>query len=287
MGRTNIRLEKLSIAEKVGFLGAIAGLIGIWPVFMQGSKTAKVALAVILFSSLFLLIRRRCISASSVAHRILSDATPWLVLTIVITTTATLINVWQPKSGKIIAFKDGAIFNSHDHVTAHKRYIGAFGSDRTSLRWFTETDSHASAFRYEANVEITPTGLESSGGYVVFYDDPVDLLTAKELTFECKIVDFSGKPDIGVRIAVDNPRASGDRELVCYEFSSIASVAQPDGNWRHIKIPLNQFREIVRRPPFPEGLDANKINKLVFFVNVPIAKKCPKATWWFRDVQLR
>ena len=88
---------------------------------------------------------------------------------------------------------------------------------------------------------------------------------------------------MGVRLAVDDPTAVGDREKITYEIASLATHGPVSEKWTTFELPIAAFQQVRYEPPF-KGIDANTINKLVFFVDSRIAALCRKGTIWFSDI---
>jgi hypothetical protein len=284
------KTEDIRLIDKVAFVGGVAGVVALVPVFLgePPSTIWKLLIVTVLLGSIVFVSHRFCLLLVVQAHRFLSQLVPWAVVLTVFNTAIIFSYVRKSPSVRVVRFVNGALFNSYENVgSLHNRFITAYGNDQNKLEWLVEDGQRSGAFSYTTDRNSIPTSFESSGGYIVFYDHPIDKLQCEELSFECKSLTSTGRADVGVRLAVDNPRATGDRELICYEFPSLASLANLDESWKEFRIPLRQFHETVRRPPFPEGLDANSINKIVFFVNVTVATNCPKATLWFRDIHIR
>ena len=283
-----MKSEKFGWVDRVAIIGSVASLLGLGAALLSDgvSRPLRVILALPLVGSLLFLFRRPFVQRLKSLHAALERTAPWMLLATLCVTGTILLVVWPVKRAGVIRFEpeQGATFNSYDHVTNHTPYITAFGSTTNSLEWIIEADKRTAAFNYEADVKIKPSGLESSGAYLTFYENPFDRHGLRSICFECKATGFNGKPDIGLRLAVDDPHGAGDRELRTLEFSSLAVMGPIDAQWRKFRIHLSDFKETVRRPPFPRGLDANTVNKIVFFVNTHSASNCPKATLWFRDL---
>lgn len=229
------------------------------------------------------------------AHKLLLAASPWTSFPILGVCLLLWLQIKPPQArghgSDKVSFHDAALFNSWDDQPSQSRYIYAFGSP-TLLMWLID-DEGAGRFSYVVDRSVThgDRGI-SSGGYLTFYDAPCDRLSHKRFTFSCKASDFDGTPDIGIRLCVDEPTAIGRRrERVAYEISSLAKLL--DGrqrlsrSWQHFEVDIGEFRQVRVDLPLPEEIDANTINKVVFFIDPVIAKKCNKATLWFRDIEFQ
>lgn len=182
----------------------------------------------------------------------------------------------------------GAIFNSWFHQPSHKKQIFAWGSLDHNLMWTLDEDK-SGRFSYDIDTTITnPHPDACSGGYITFYDRPCDRLTFNTLSFKLRATDFEGKPDIGIRLAVDDPKSTQDREKVAYELSSLNSYLDNkksiSNNYDYYVIDVSDFDMKRIEPPLPDGIDENTINKIVFFINGNIVNSCSKATIWIKDI---
>ena len=148
------------------------------------------------------------------------------------------------------------------------------------------------------------------GGILLFYDQPIDRLRYRWLSFEARATHLEddtrpacedgsvgaglGTTDIGLRLVVDDSKSSNpigagtiDRELAIYEIKSLASTSNGPlaRSWKEFRVRLADIE--MKRPPlrFPAGLDKNTINKLVFYIDGGIAQRCPKAKIWIRDIR--
>jgi hypothetical protein len=180
----------------------------------------------------------------------------------------------------------GLLFNSWENSSAkgHSKFIHVYNPDDRMLQWTITDDGKSGSFEYSSNSEITPAGLESSGGYITFYTSPCDKLKFKAVRFRCRASSTQGSPDVGMRLVVDNPHLQGDRELAVYELDSLNSVTPIEPGWKVYSLKLDLFELKALRPPLPEGIDMNTINKIVFYVDVKKAKKCKAATFEFSDI---
>jgi hypothetical protein len=213
-------------------------------------------------------------------HPRLLIASPWLLSLVLVLCAVTAVHVWPVKTSRHIMFYASGcgVFKSQDHQAAHGNYLSV-----DSL-WTITDDGRTGGFSYRTNPTEKPSQLASVGGYMTFYTEACDRLAFESLRIRCKATDANGVVDVGIRLAVDDPKASGDRELATYEVKSLRAYGQIDTTWRTFEIPLGAFEPRRNEPPYPRGLDANTINKLVFYVDARIATSCPQATLWFRDI---
>lgn len=219
----------------------------------------------------------------------LATLNPWMIICTLTMTVAILSFVWPRHRARPILFDKvrGAVFNSWNHREQSK-YIEAYGDRKNSQDWVVEDGGYTGSFTYEVNPDLQPSDGASSGGYITFYGEPCDRLSYRYISFRCKAISEKGSnADVGVRIVVDNPKAAGDRELATYEIKSLASTGNIGSNWKEYKLSLSDFERSRYEPPFPDGLDANTINKIVFFIDKEIATKCPKATLWFSNISFQ
>jgi hypothetical protein len=181
----------------------------------------------------------------------------------------------------------GAVYNSWgDSKAQHTRHIVAWGTEKGFLDWPITDGGLTACFHYQSDPNVPDTKEASSGGYLTFYDAPCDRLRYRMLHLQCRATDVEGQADMGIRLVVDDPRLAGNRELVVYELPSLRSFATIDGTWRNIRIPISEFQQRHYRPPLPSGLDANTINKIVFFVDNPIVGVCRQGTLWISEIAL-
>ena len=184
----------------------------------------------------------------------------------------------------------GAIFNSWLHQQSHKKQIYAWGSLDHDLMWTIDKDK-SGRFSYNIDDTITnPHPDACSGGYITFYNRPCDRLTFNTLSFKLRATDFDGTPDIGIRLAVDNPKDAQDREKVTYELPSLNSYLDNkksiSNNYEYYAIDIGDFKMTRIEPPLPDGIDENTINKIVFFINSDIVHSCSEATIWIKEITL-
>ncbi len=192
---------------------------------------------------------------------------------------------------KLLFFPDsGGIFNSANSVPAHKNAVLAWGSKPGDPTWVINgnTEIH---FSYKSNPEIYAKYPEaSSGGFFTFYDQPTDRTVYGYLRLACKVTNAAPDaiPDFGMRIALDDPKATGEREKVVYELPSVTEYFQGkrkiDSNWQDLSIPVDAFRQQPLVAPVPTGLNPNAINKVVFYLAPKTVQNCPQGTLWFRDL---
>jgi len=225
----------------------------------------------------------------SIAKRLqpyLVTTAPWLVVVVLILSALTLYHILPSKKAVLIGFDPGkcAVFNSWQHQPTHSKFLVAFGVTEP-LAWGFADNGSIGVFQYRTDPLIQPAPGPSSGGYITFYNDKCDRLQFRKLFFRCKATEVTGIPDVGIRLAVDNPRLSQDREMSAYEIESLRNYGTVDGSWHSFEVPLSDFKQVRNEPPFPPGLDENTINKIVFFVDSRIGQRAAKATLWFSDIK--
>jgi hypothetical protein len=214
-------------------------------------------------------------------HPRLSTIGPWLLPLVLAFSIGTLVCVLPFRTPRHILF-DAAkcgLFNSQDHQTQHTKFLHTDG-----VMWTIVDDGRTGGFSYHTDPGERASELTSSGGYITFYAEACDRLAFESLRFRCKASSAQGPVNVGIRLAVDDPKEAGDREKVTYVIRSLRAYGQIDGTWRTFELPLGAFEPNRYEPPFPRGLDSNTINKLVFYVDAEIATSCPQATLWFRDI---
>lgn len=319
------QLEKQGTGSKItifslistlgGFVLAIIAVLLIPSLSLWTVIVVALIVAIIIFAPLYLFGKRKfLVEPYKTAHSSFSHLTTWFVaLELVLLGILTYL-AWQqqhhyktlddlyklseriystvqpPRKVCLIRFDNarGAIFNSWDHQPQQTRHIYAFG-DPQKLLWLIDQES-AGHFAYKVDNNVKSNSPKaSSGGYIVFYENPCDRLAFREISFASRATGATGPPDVGIRLAVDDPKASGDRERVTYELPSLKEYYKGkqrlDETWQTFTVDIGDFQQTRFESPFPPGIDANSINKIVFFVNDDIGKSCPESTLWFRDIK--
>jgi serine/threonine protein kinase len=194
-------------------------------------------------------------------------------------------------SAEILFFPDsGGIFNSANSVAAHKNAVYAWGAKPGDPNWVLAGNTEI-RFSYKSNAAVYEKFPEAtSGGFFLFYEQPTDRTQYGQLRFSCKVSDApeGASPDFGMRIALDDPKAKGEREKIVYELPSVAEYFQGkrriDTNWQELTIALDAFKQQPLIAPVPAGLNAHAVNKVVFFLGPKSVQNCPQGTLWFRDL---
>lgn len=181
------------------------------------------------------------------------------------------------------------LYNHWSRNAARDGYTHVFTSEHAGNTWLFAQEEKSTRFSFLRHRNFQKDSAESSGGYITFYKRPLSRLVYKYLSFYVKVSEASGKPDFGIRLALDDPILQGDdREVVIYEVPSLGQLAKASLNtsWQRFELYIWQFEEVPARHSFPiaSGVDANNFNKLVFFVTDTIPEQCDKATFWFRDI---
>ena len=192
---------------------------------------------------------------------------------------------------KVLFFPDsGGIFNSANSQPAHKDAVIAWGPKPGDPSWVIVGNTEI-RFSYKGDLrEYEKYPEATSGGFFTFYTQPVDRTHYGVLKFSCKVTDAApdANPDFGMRIALDDPKATGEREKVVYELSSIDEYFQGkrkiDSNWQEFSIATKDFYQQPMTAPVPEGLNPNAVNKVVFFLSYRSVRNCNRGTLWFRDL---
>ncbi len=219
---------------------------------------------------------------------LLEKLTPWLILLLISINGLILYHTW-PIIGTISIRLDdakAALFNSYEHSLDIPPYL-AIVPNGDKFTWKISDGGRTGNFSVKVASDLEPTFNQSSGGYITFYGNPIDRLQYRTVHFRLKITDASGTPDIGIRLVVDNPKAAGDRELVTYEIESLAKYSKITEDWQAFDMPIGDFQQVRYEPPFPENIDANKINKLVFFIDNRIGKQCTNMTVWVSEIEFK
>lgn len=287
------------VNKKIAIFGLVVGLITTLLSFFELASSVNAILirgmgVVTVLGTLFWLFRKSLPSLYLWLYRRLDHMQPWFVFLILIIGIFIYQNIKPSTQITHIPFNrgNGAIFNSWQHQSHQNKHVIAFGNKKPlDLMWVI--DEYGTAhFSYETDLMVLPNdSLASSGGYLTFYRKPCDRLLYREISFDCRATNVIGMADVGIRLAVDNPNATGDRERVTYEIPSLKSYyngkRSVDGNWQNFSIGIGDFTQTRVETPLPQGVDENTINKVVFFVNLNIIKNCPKATLWFRDITFK
>ncbi len=198
---------------------------------------------------------------------------------------------WADQPAHIVFYQgSGAIFNSLASQPMLGSALMAWGEQPGSRAWGVGENGEVH-FSYKSDLSVLVIEKGAiSGGYSTFYDKPCERFTYRQIKFACKITGTKAgsKPDFGVRLAVDEPHAEGERERIRYEVSSLSEHYKGkrtfDETWQDFSIELKDFKQMPLVGPLPLGLDKNAINKIVFFVAYENIKDCPEGTLWFRDV---
>jgi len=204
-------------------------------------------------------------------------------------TSSAVVNPTKPPVHVAFDVQGAAIFNSLAQSPKHSA-LTAWGTQPGNLMWIVSEHGEAS-FSYAARLSVLENYPEaSSGGFVTFYRTPCDRVAYRAMKFTCRATGTTagGKPDFGVRLAADDPQATGEKERVTYVIPSVYQYYQAkraiDGDWQEFSIGLQDFKQAPLLVALPEGFNKNAINKIVFFVTYENVKNCPQGTLWFRDL---
>jgi len=191
----------------------------------------------------------------------------------------------------VVFFTDGGgIINSLRNNPNLKGALAAWGTKPGDDMWALGGNGEAS-FTYKADVAALAGHSEAVvGAFMTFYGTPCDRAAYRELRFACRITDTKagGKPDLDVRLAVDDPQATGEKERVIYGIPSLSGYYHGsralDAGWQQFAITLRDFKQLPLAAPLPAKFDQDAINKIVFLVTLESMQKCPEGTVSFRDV---
>ena len=197
----------------------------------------------------------------------------------------------KPAPVKILFFPNsGGIFNSANSQPAHRDAVLAWGQKPGDPSWVIKGNNEIH-FSYKGDLSTYEKFPEAtSGGFFTFYTQPIDRSLYSKLLFSCKVTDAAkdANPDFGMRIALDDPKATGERERVVYELPSIVEYFQDkrkiDSNWQDFSIAIEDFYQQPLTAPIPAGLNPDAINKVVFFLSYRSIRNCNHGTLWFRDL---
>lgn len=204
--------------------------------------------------------------------------------------SAAVVSPAKPPVHVAFDAQGGAIFNSLAQNPKLKSALTAWGTKPGDLMW-TVSERGEASFSYGARLSVLANYPEaSSGGFMTFYRTPCDRVAYRAIKFACRATGTAagGKPDFGVRLAADDPQATGEKERVTYVIPSVHQYHQGkraiDDDWQEFSIGLQDFKQTPLPAPLSEGFNKNAINKIVFFVTYENVKNCPQGTLWFRDL---
>lgn len=285
----NTQLNKTKpIYKEISLIGFLLGLIGFLAklFFRDLPSWFSISALIIFLCCVLFLIRNWIYPMLKRTHPHVEMIAPWLIVVLLFLSVLILYNS-LPKLNTVVIVKfdeaKGAIFNSWLHQP-HTKHLNAVGENNTPT-WRVSDEGVTGTFHFHVDPEKNASFNASVGGYITFYAQQIDRLRYDAVTFNCKVSNYDGTPDLGVRLTVDNPKATGDREIVSYEVSSLAKYSTLSAEWQSYSIPLNAFQQIRFEPPFPERIDENTINKIVFFVDNTIGDKCPRATFSISNIK--
>jgi hypothetical protein len=225
-------------------------------------------------------------------HGIATHLTPWMgvvgLVAIVLIYRAVRPPLPPTTIPIVIDTITGGIFNSWESLADAKGHIRAWGA-KDRLQWALD-DNGTGYFSYETDLASPATRQdESSGGYVTFYETPCDIRVYRHVKFALRATDYTGVPDIGVRLVVDDLSSSArNRERVIYELPSLnryrRAAPKVSRDWQIFVVDARDFTQTRLLPSAPSEDRRTHINKLVFFVDQTIAAASPRATLWVRDV---
>jgi hypothetical protein len=273
----------------IGFVLAISAYLGRVGALLPDPWKSRVNWSALALAFVFLLpLLPLLITVLKRLHMFLNTVESWLVLAVVVLSMVILRLVLPPSPPLHLPFDagKGALFNSTDSHPELKQHIWVWGESPGVLMWVIDSQ-RAAHFGYNSIPAQRDTNA-SSGGYFTFYGKPCDRKAFHQITFKCRALSPCAIPDVGIRLAVDNPSATGDRELVTYEVPSLSRYYEGkkriNGHWQSFTVDLGDFTQTRLLLPIPQGLDEDTINKIVFFVSDAIVRTCAQGELWFRDV---
>ena len=253
----------------------------------------RVILFIIAVATLLWLLRRKFNKLYESSHHLLLHLVPWFIICLLAINLIIFFIIRPSKQDRQIIFdkRMGAIFNSWQYNPIQRKYIYAWGSGPGDLMWIIDKYGTASfSYHIDSKVMVIDSSA-SSGGYMTFYGNPCERSNFREISFKCRAFFKSGRPDLGLRLVVDDPKELDDKELVTYEISSLRKYYRGkqefDETWQTFSIDINDFKRKRYEPPFPKWIDENTINKIVFFVNTKTVKNCSEAQFSLRDVYFK
>jgi len=145
------------------------------------------------------------------------------------------------------------------------------------------------SFSYDRHDHGFQADWSTSGGLVSFPDVPIDRLVYQYVTFDCRVTDALGVPDLGLRLVVDDPSiASAYKEIAVYELGSLNRqfVAKLSEFWQKYEVYALGLTESPKAAQLSHAhdKDTNKINKVVFFITDAMLNRSARGTVWIRNV---
>jgi hypothetical protein len=129
---------------------------------------------------------------------------------------------------------------------------------------------------------------ETSGAYVTFYDAPISFSDYDTLSFSVDGDKGSGgqEVDVAVRLVLEDPSLPlAEREFVVRESPSLQNLGYfPSGHWERVTIDLGEFT-LSRMSASADRLEADAINKIVFFVDNDIVDRSESGTIRIKDIR--
>ncbi len=210
------------------------------------------------------------------------------------------------------AYKNSGLFNSwedndfRESSEKHSKHIQVFrvintdnnGKYEISKDYFTWNISrlgNAASFCYKIDSN-EPNSLEaSSGGWITFYANSINITNAQVFRFDFKI--NVAKADVGIRLAyddIDNLRSEKHKQLFWRELSSVRKYLAKTGEdttdlerglWFTLTIPIQENFIYCESSNLQEN-SINKflINKVVFFVDNDIGNECKSAELCLKNI---
>jgi hypothetical protein len=278
------------IASLTGFLAFILNIIGdsvpgIWKprLLLFGCISCAIGAMVLVFPHQTKDFLNRI-------HSTLPSATPWITILIAIMVGFIYVRMYplKPTISRIdLSTNLGSLFNSWmDYNDSLQSHIRAFGENE-NLMWIIDAKMQARfSYRVEGKRPPPVNSDHSSGGYMTFYDRPIDKEQFSKFIIQCRATEYQGDPDFGIRLVVDDESDVGNRrQKVIYDLPSVNNYGYKITNkWNTLSIDIGDFIQKRVDAPFAVGINANTINKFVVYISAKTANQCPKATLWFREV---
>jgi len=165
-------------------------------------------------------------------------------------------------------------------------YTHVFAAGHQGNQWVIQDDG--ASFSYDRHDGGFQAPWASSGGFISFPDAQVNRFVYQYLRFDCKVSASQGRPDLGIRLAVDDSSISWpDKEVAAYELASMSQGVRSrplSDRWQNYEIYTLSLDDQPRVNSKRPNIDLNEINKLVFFVNDSMLGKSPKGTVWIRNI---
>jgi hypothetical protein len=229
-------------------------------------------------------------------YRAAAKASPILLL-VVLGMTMLIYNFLHPKGPQPVVIKfdptQARLFSSWDDPyfrKISKGQIWVFGAEKDAQKtrdWII-TDEYTAGFSFKADGDLDPKYPEAvSGGWVRFYETPIDTRNYRQVRFSSKVEDAGpgSSPDFGIRLCVDS---SDGHEAAVYEVSSVRQNRNISlgADWQSYALDLTEFLKKARYNAVSDThINQYTVNKIAIFVNLHSIAGFRSGTVWLRDIR--